>query len=429
MTAALPYASTYVGQEPYRDPFATALEKFGLRLTVFGVCCAPYIVWRIHPDYLFTISDAILCLCAGLLVLGRAVLLRPFGGLTPIWFTGLTLTLGGLLVSSLDNDDPSRWLIVSGQYVLAFAILPMLLQRGDRNYSIQLALALIVGVVVMELFGACVHYFTGASYTVGQTIAFDFITGAGRLGAFMADANANAAMIAMTLPFVLYLYSLRVFSTLVAAPLIAILVIGLLLSGSFTGFVSTTVAAFIYILVAGGRRLWLGSFALLALGATLLATGVVALPKTFQNRVALAIEGGDLTQAGTFVGRMEMIEEAWGMVDKTRLVGLGADQFRVHSKSRAPVHNMYLLMWTEGGIPALLGWVLMILVPLIAGAQCILVDRRSAGLVWSVAIAFIGFSMAAPHMYARNWVIPLVVAMSILFSHGRLVNTPFAQRS
>lgn len=419
MTAPIPQAFEQDLATDLRSPLVPLMSRAAQLLAAIGVFFAPYLVWRVVPDVLFTVSDAIFCLCAGLFILGRSMPLRPFGGLTPIWFLGLMLALGALLISSILNGDVMRFQIAASQYFFAFAILPILLMRGDRTYALRLVFALVIGVTVMELFGAIVYYVTGASYTATQAIGFEFITGAGRLGAFMADANANAAMIAMTLPFVMYLFNIGMLSSLATLPLIAILILGLLMSGSFTGFASASIAAFIFTLVAGGGRLLIGTLALTVIGSLLLATGTVELPAAFKNRVAGAIENQDLSQAGTFLGRMAMIKEAWEIADNTSLVGLGTDQFRVHSESKAPVHNMYLLMWTEGGIPALLGWVIMVLLPLAASIQAIRSDRRAAGLALSVTIAFIGFSMAAPHMYARNWVIPLLIAMSVLFGQKR----------
>src|SRR3546814_1492658 len=86
---------------------------------------------------------------------------------------------------------------------------------------------------------------------------------------------------------------------------------------------------------------------LAAAGAILVAAGY-QLPEVFQGRVGGAIESGDMSQAGTYTGRMDLIREAWGIVEDTMIVGLGVDQYRTISFADTPVHNMYLLLWAEG---------------------------------------------------------------------------------
>src|SRR3546814_15313885 len=64
---------------------------------------------------------------------------------------------------------------------------------------------MIAGVVLMEAFGAAIFYGYEASYQEYQKISENFITGGGRLGAFVGQPNWNAAVIAMALPFAFYL--------------------------------------------------------------------------------------------------------------------------------------------------------------------------------------------------------------------------------
>jgi O-antigen ligase len=149
----------------------------------------------------------------------------------------------------------------------------------------------------------------------------------------------------------------------------------------------------------------------------LVAMGAIkSLPDAFQRRVAAAIESGDVSTAGTYVGRRALIDEAWEMTDRTALVGIGVDQYRVDSEDRMPVHNMYLLVWTEGGMFALIGWLMMMTLPIILSLYCLGRDRGTAGLGLAVTFVFIAFSMASPHMYSRSWSVPLIIAMAVMVS-------------
>ena len=405
-------APAWVTSDHDRTPYHHAMLRLAHPVLMAAVFLAPYTTWRVMQDYLFTVSDALFCLAALLLLAGRGIATRPLQGWWAFWMIGLTALLLGLFVGSVVNGDPLRWIIVAGQYSFAFAMLPSLLVREDRRSLVAAAIALVAGVTAMELFGTIVYHATGASYEQAKSFGFEFITGAHRLGAFMADANWNAAMCAMTIPFVLYLVRIGRMNAIVAFAALSVLCSGLLLSGSFTGFTSAAVGILAFLLLDWSKRSVGMLLAIAALASLALASGI-GLPTAFENRVASAIEEGDISQAGTYSGRMELVQEAWGIVGDTMLVGLGVDQYRVVSVDKAPVHNMYLLVWAEGGLLSLIGWLLMMFVPFSIAARSFVVDRSAAALVVAVTLPFVIFSNAAPHMYARSWVVPLILAIGI----------------
>ena len=85
-----------------------------------------------------------------------------------------------------------------------------------------------------------------------------------------------------------------------------------------------------------------------AVAAGLFIASGAPLPETFQERVGGAVGSGDLSQAGTFVNRSELIEEAWTFAEGNILIGMGVDRYRELSNHDNPVHNLYLLIWNEG---------------------------------------------------------------------------------
>jgi O-antigen ligase len=103
------------------------------------------------------------------------------------------------------------------------------------------------------------------------------------------------------------------------------------------------------------------------------------------------------------------------MVEGTTFVGIGVDQYREVSADKAPVHNIYLLLWAEGGLFALAGWVALLVILAMGALAARRTDKLAAALGLSVLSTFIIFSNAAPHMYARMWVVPLLLAMSPAF--------------
>lgn len=387
------------------------------RQTVFvaaaAVFLASYLTWRPLPDILFTISDALFVLTAYQLMVRHELSMQPFGRLTAVWLVSLALLLAGLFVGSVAGSDPLRWPIIAMQYCFAWLVLPVLLIGHGRDRAIMLARALVFGMVAMEAFGVFIYMkYSGSFWEARSLLGIDFLTGARRLGAFTADANWNGAAISFALPFVYYLVLERHMSRWLGAVCAAVLFAGLALSASFTAFTSTCAAAVLFAIVAGlrpGIRT--------AVACLLLIGGVsqlqLVLPPTFQARVVNALESGEISEAGTFEGRAALIGEAWRMTGDHLLIGAGADQYRAISTFHAPVHNMYLLLWIEGGVVAVVGWIGMIGVLVATGASAARTNRHAGALALTVTSVLITFSVASPHMYARLWAAPVALAVAI----------------
>jgi hypothetical protein len=383
------------------------------RAIVAAVFLASYLSWRPSLDILFTISDALFLLGACQLMSRRKIPLEPFGALSPLWLGAFATMMTGLLISSLSGSDPSRWLVVASQYAFAWVVLPFLLMGHDRTYTLSLAKALLIGLVVMELIGEVVYFtYRGSFQQARALLGLDFVSGSGRLGVFATDANWNGAAISMALPFSFYLASQRLIRPIVAIASIGILLFGLLLTASFTAFSSTCVAIAMF-LVAGAVRPRISIVVAVATLFLVVIQKEIPLPSVFQKRVASAIETGDMSEAGTFDGRVALMQDAWRMAGDHMLVGVGVDQDRIVSQLRAPVHNMYLLVWVEGGLIALAGWICMVAVFVATAITAFRRDRLAGALALSVMTTFLMFSTASPHMYARLWAVPVLLALAI----------------
>jgi O-antigen ligase len=155
------------------------------------------------------------------------------------------------------------------------------------------------------------------------------------------------------------------------------------------------------------------------------------LPATFEQRVLGAARSGSLEEAGSFHERVALMNEALEMVDDTMLLGIGVDQYELQSRYGAPVHNTYLLLWTEGGLPALIGWTSLLMISLFgvlyAGRQHRL--EAATGFALAAMVVFIGFTTG--HIYARQSVLPLYLAMALVFAstaEARARGRPVAPR-
>src|SRR3546814_947975 len=125
------------------------------------------------------------------------------------------------------------------------------------------------------------------------------------------------------------------------------------------------------------------------------------LPTVFQDRVAKALETGNLDDAGTFTDRAKLISDEWALSEHTIFAGLGVDRLRVWHSSGQHVHNMYLLILTEGGVAALIGCLIIILVLLVLPLPVLLRQRTERALCYAVLFVFLFFTMARSNIFAR----------------------------
>jgi hypothetical protein len=77
-----------------------------------------------------------------------------------------------------------------------------------------------------------------------------------------------------------------------------------------------------------------------------------------------------------------------------------------------------MLVWVEGGFPALIGWVTLLLV---LGFGALLIRRErplDAAVGLCVLAVFIIFSFTSAYMYARVWVAPVILALGPAFARA-----------
>ena len=394
------------------------LDQFEFFLAGATVFLAPINTLR-HPAFYLTLSDVLAATCLFVMLLNRSLPVRPFGTVTFWWMLGNVMLIGGLLVSSLVNGDVTRGLVVSAQYSAAYFAIPFVIMSRPRWQIEILAKIFVLVIVLLCLHGVYVIHYVGETST-------QYVSGNGRLMSFMERTNNFAAVIAMTFPLLFWLAEegrIRRLTVCIAVP---ILVYGAMLTGSNSGMMGMTYAFGIYLLVTIShslRQIALAFAGVTGAVAALAIWGKAILPAVFQRRVLGAIETGDIDQAGTFSHRYDLIMEALQVVDDTILFGLGADQYRVLSQWKHPVHNAYLLIWAEGGLIAVIGLLLVIVSGLLMlpGTMHRPRGRYAAICTFCVVTQFAFLINATPHIYARFWPIPLLlgIAVSVSSTQGR----------
>jgi membrane protein insertase Oxa1/YidC/SpoIIIJ len=234
----------------------------------------------------------------------------------------------------------------------------------------------------------------------------------GRIGAFSGNANWNAACIGFALPILFNAYQHHAIKGWAALLCAIPLVWGLFAAASVTGLFAAGLGLLVYFAAGTPAMLLRFGLPVVLLGGLYLGTGM-PLPKTFEQRVGSALAAGNISAAGTFEGRTALVKEAWKTADDTVLVGLGADGFRKASIHGMPVHVFPLLLLTEGGIWSVIGLAVMILTLAVIALRMLRFDRSDAAMALAILTVLAVFMFAIPHMYARMWIGPLMLALGV----------------
>jgi O-antigen ligase len=364
------------------------------------------------PAIYFTLGDLFSVLCILTLIASRSLPLRPLGAITPIWMTAAIVLISGLLVSSLLFGDPLRGIVTSMQYFFCLFILPLIISWRPLPQVITLIKIFVLSIVIMCLFGMYLIHIDGETDT-------RFVSGSGRMMSFVERENECASLIALTIPLVLWLRNTRNMSLVYFWFALLILSYGILLTGSNTGVFALMFALGVQLIA---NFSWKQVAVAAATGVTIVLAlsnqGASYLPVTFQKRVLGALTSGDLDQAGTFVARVNLIKESFGVIEHNGLLGIGADQYETLSYWSQPVHNFYLLIWAEGGFIGFVGYLFILLSGFFAGVVAIRDSRNIVAAVctFTTILTFALITNAVPHIYGRFWFVPLLLSISVSVS-------------
>jgi O-antigen ligase len=402
-------AGTAIAGSLPRSSAETGIERYIIYLAVF---LAPFLNLKTDLVY-FTVSDALFCLALAFLLLRGRLPRAPLGVATPFWIAAFALTVGGLLFSSVFIGDSVRGLVLLLQYSFCFLVLPYILASDDEGEAYRRIVVLLGGVVVLDVHGITTFY------TVGYVPGSMTVTGGKRLATLVGDANAAACLNAMTIVVTLWLRSVKRLPVVAFIGFSSIMALALVLTSSNTGLIATSGGVLVFLALTFRLGLLFKILPLACFAAVFLQFGGTDyLPATFQKRVLPAVVSGELSEAGTFADRKDLMTEALDLIGDRgfTLLGIGADQFRLLSVQEAPVHNAFLLLWAEGGIFSLAGWVLFsslgVILWLLAWRNGIAPNGRAA--VFACFLVFVAMASANAHIYQRYRYTVLLLAMQPL---------------
>jgi len=357
-----------------------------------------------------TASDVCVLVCLALIL---AITPRLMSIRMPWLNCGVVLLLLGFLLSAYSSPEWQRTVILIAQYAFALWLMPIMLFTlvGMRILDPPAITDLFVkAMVFVQLIGVGLYF-------VAPDLLPEFMIG-GRMGSLFENPNILAKMTALTLPLILYLNTIGRGSLVISVIRLGVSAAALAVSASLAGIGTAVGGVLVFVVVLWlqrtGRRRLKGPVIVLLftafISALTVSSGIVQLPAVFSERVL--VNAIDQSEYGTLDMKLELASEALDFIGESPVIGIGADQYANGSRFGTPVHNLYLLVWAEGGILSLVGLVLILLAPLsLVRGRASMGDAASSSVVLAVLAVFVVSAMTNTHVYARYWFMPLWIAV------------------
>ena len=401
------------GNPVFRWPDWFGLRRAGLTggeglFIALLVALAPINYLRLNAFYV-TASDGAAILALFFMLAHRHLPIRFFGPATGLWLLSFLLFVGGISLGSVVNGDSTELIKTFLQYFFSLIVLPVLLAGRSYEQIVALLKVLIASITFVMIFGIYVIYFMDDPGP--RLISYN-----GRLRSLIERENECATMAGIAAILLLGLYFLKQIRLRWVLFCLPFLYFGVLLTGSNSGLILSVVGTISIMLLCGTKRhMIIVVVCVVAAVLAVLNLGAFFLPEEFQERVLGAFLNADLSEAGTFTGRFEMLREAIEISRETLFIGLGAGQYHEISAHDTQVHNVYLLSLTEGGLISLIGLVGLLLTGVYLGWMAIVSGRSPKVAAISLTVLFIVALQLNmfPTFYARFWNVPLILTMAL----------------
>ncbi len=324
---------------------------------------------------------------------------------------GTALYAAGALIASAASLRPVESLTVLARFVYLILIW-FLLARRLLSDARRLKRAVVIWTASAALSGSA-----ALLQAFGMLDFWTEINFYGRMTGFTEHPNDLGGITGIALLPALVLasreqesWSVRFFSFLA----VALLAIGLLLSGSIGGFTAAFVAAAAWLSMVD-TRLAVNTVPLLAVAAAILiiCTAIGFGDSSPIGRLADVI-GPDGSRGVTLSAREDTNRAALDWLNKDPLVGAGLDPSSRYTTTGMEVHNLVLGAWFTAGLMGFIGMVVILFSLLLASRSLMTASPRSqhgffASLVSSL-LGSLAFSMSAPIIHQRYaWIAAALV--------------------
>jgi O-antigen ligase len=382
-----------------------------------GLFFVSILVFRLDA---FTVGDLLLIASAVALVLAikKPVVKNPLPISTAL--ATVLLVVGGALSSAV-SPNPSDSVQVLVRLLFVVVVLPWqcrLLLTTDRRLTAA-AVWFGAGAAVCGA-GTVLQYAFGPLIIPGTEV-----TNAGRFPGFAGHVSDTGGITALAVIIGLILLARpgRRRAHLLAALILVGGLVGVILSGSVSGFLAIAVAV-IYIVLRRGiafRRLFFAGV-LTAVGFyianTVLAANSVALTPLQRIEATLGISS-TVADVNTASSRLETDRLGWEGFLAHPLTGVGLDGPSALVMGNLGVHNFWIAALYQGGIFIALGLAVVVIGIMASGLRH--TPRSTVPLaIYASVLAMLAFAMTAPSFFNRYFWVPLaLLSASMVLSKSR----------
>ena len=343
---------------------------------------------------------------------------RPNRRLPPLLLVAGALLVVGVCIASSVSLDPKGSLSIGARLIYMVVIVPwiLLMLLTEQRHVTRAVMWWLGGAALCGL-GAI------AQMALGDIIPGGQIRVDGRFTGFTTHPNDLAGISVMAAAAAMAALGGNVTTRFRNGALIilGISTVGLVLSGSVSGFMGMA-AAIIFLLVRGAIRI--GRATVVAAVGTVVVGFVVSQMESLGalNPIErlLRTTGFVATQSeyDTAGIRMELARRAIDAIQEAPITGYGMlIKDNVLMKSFT-VHNNFLGAWTSGGLFVFLG---VVIATLIAVRCCLHRDKFDPlhSMVATSVVAAIVFAQTAPGIYNRYYWLPVAFAIFLLWRSKR----------
>lgn len=365
-----------------------------------------------------------------LIILFMSLLLEAFSGkkvgiaahsIVIVWLISGFLIVTGLLVSSVVHSVGSLSSFSRiAQYAFSYLLIPITLAvLFQRTPAEQALLWCVWGFFASTAIAVATAVISPNLYQ--NLVEAGFFPVEQRVGGFVGP-NGLAKTIALLTPYLLWKISAERNYPIKYIAVILVFAFGVIGAASVAGAGAFAIALVLTLFVFPRAILRL-IVPVAILSAVFVAVPLSALTNekvaASLRRLSQAWEMGGVTGSPSYEIRAWLMEEAMGFIQESPLIGIGAGRYEHLSLFGIQVHNTYLLLWCEGGIVALLGFLTFATLPaahaIFRRVSCILLGRKvlsavpHAHLLLIVSVIFCTNVFTNTNSFSRFTVVPFLL--------------------
>ena len=365
-----------------------------------------------------------------LILLFMSLLLEAFSGkkvgiaahsIVIVWLISGCLIVAGLLVSNVLHSvgNLSSFSRIA-QYAFSYLLIPITLAvLFQRTPAEQALLWCVWGFFASTAIAVATAVLSPNLYQ--NLVEMGFFPVEDRVGGFVGP-NGLAKTIALLAPYLLQKISTERSYPIKYIVVFLVFALGVIGAASVAGVGAFSIAVVLTLLAFPRAILRL----IVPVAIVAVVFVAVSLSASTNEKVAASLERlskawemGGVVGSPSYGIRTWLVEEAKDFIQESPLIGIGAGRYEHLSLFGIQVHNTYLLLWCEGGIVALLGFLTFVTLPaahaIFRRVSCILLGRKvlsavpHAHLLLIVSVIFCTNVFTNTNSFSRFTVVPFLL--------------------